>query len=244
MKALKKEEIMSYLSPDDHKSIQENNLDQVIFSDPLGEVARKAKRNLVIVSFLAILVATLKLEITGFLGLQANNLSMGNSLAQGLAAIVVLYLLVAFLLHVYIDCSAWKFRRERQATQPYLELLRTLESNFSDVKQHASDSVSWISELKSSNPDNKKEFWEQQIETTNETLRQMKEKVESLEEEFGPAFTSWKKLIEGMEKLSLRLKARFFQLYVIDIGLPILVASVALVECLPELRIFLGRLAI
>lgn len=233
---------MAYLSPEDHKSIQENDLNQVFFSDPLSEVARKAKRNLMVVSFLAILVATLKLEVSGFLGLQAKNLNLGNSLAQGLAAVVVLYLLVSFLLYVYIDCSAWKFRRELQATEPYLKLLRTLESHLSTLKQHASQSVSWISKLKTENPVDQKDFWEQQIGITNESLRQVKEGVESLENEFRPTFASWKKLILGMDRLSWRLKARFFQLCFIDIGLPILIALLALWECYPNIGLIFARL--
>jgi len=233
---------MAYLSPEDHKSIQENDLNQVFFSDPLSEVARKAKRNLMVVSFLAILVATLKLEVSGFLGLQAKNLNLGNSLAQGLAAVVVLYLLVSFLLHVYIDCSAWKFQRELQATEPYLKLLRTLESHLSTLKQHASQSVSWISKLKTENPVDQKDFWEQQIGITNESLQQVKEGVESLENEFRPTFASWKKLILGMDRLSWRLKARFFQLCFIDIGLPILIALLALWECYPNIGLIFARL--
>jgi hypothetical protein len=233
---------MVYLSPEDHRSIQENDLNQVFFSDPLSEVARKAKRNLMVVSFIAILVATLELEISGFLGLQAKNLNLGNSLAQGLAAAVVLYLLVSFLLHVYIDCSAWKFRRELQATEPYLKLLRTLESHLSTLKQQASQSVSWISKLKTENPVDQKDFWEQQIGITNESLRQVKEGVESLENEFRPTFASWKKLISGMDRLSWRLKARFFQLCFIDIGLPILIALLALWECYPNIGLIFARL--
>ena len=52
-------------------------------------------------------------------------------LAQGLACLVVLYFLVAFIFHLFVDYTAWNFKRERQLTQPYLELICLFERQVS-----------------------------------------------------------------------------------------------------------------
>ena len=44
-------------------------VDAVAFSDPYSDVTRKAKRNLLVASFICVLIATLKVQIIGFLGI-------------------------------------------------------------------------------------------------------------------------------------------------------------------------------
>jgi hypothetical protein len=107
-----------------HEAIKAADLNNVVFQDPLTDESRKAKRNLLIASFTCLLIAVLKLEVTSFLGLTAGAGVLSNVSVQGLACVVVIYTLIGFCFHVFVDYSAWKFERERLSTEPYLALIK------------------------------------------------------------------------------------------------------------------------
>ena len=54
---------MTYVRPDIYKSIKDNDLSEVIFKDPFSEETRKAKRNLMVASFISVLISILELMI-------------------------------------------------------------------------------------------------------------------------------------------------------------------------------------
>src|SRR5205814_3572347 len=119
---------MTNVRAETYKAIRDNDLASVVFVDPFSAVTRLAKRNVLVASFVALLIAVLHLEITGFLGLQASNSTLGNSLAQGLACLVVAYFLVSLIFHLFVDYTAWQFQRERLITRPYLDWVELLET--------------------------------------------------------------------------------------------------------------------
>ena len=79
---------MAQVRPETYKAIEENDIEKVLFSDPFSDVARKSKRNLIVAGFTGLLVSLLNLEINGFLGLKAQNISLVNDLVKGLAFLI------------------------------------------------------------------------------------------------------------------------------------------------------------
>ncbi|WP_219577904.1 hypothetical protein, partial [Vibrio parahaemolyticus] len=62
---------MSIDRPKLYKKLEENEIEKVLFTDPLSETTRKSRRNLMIASVMCLLISILNLKVTGFLGLKA-----------------------------------------------------------------------------------------------------------------------------------------------------------------------------
>lgn len=203
-------------------------MDKVIFTDPFSDVARKSKRNLLAAGFVCLLISVLNLEISGFLGLKATNMNLGNDIAQGLAFLITLYFLLSFLFHTYIDYTAWKFEREKQLTKPYYDLVHLIEGQIRVTGEQIKNPTFKLDSLCH------EESMQAQIEVSKEVksargqLELVNKSLSSVIEEVTPLIYSWRGTIEKMENLSWRLRARFLSLWVLDIVFPLFVASVAL----------------
>ena len=139
---------MAWIPAAVHAAIKNKDLNKVLFQDPLGDETRKAKRNLLIAAFTCLLIAVLKLHVTSFLGLSAGTDGLGNELAQGLSVLVVIYMLVGYCFHVFVDYSAWKFERERLQTQPYFDFISLYESSYRAMTEQIANAVGEIPTLK------------------------------------------------------------------------------------------------
>lgn len=230
---------MTYVRPDVYKAVEDNDLNEVIFKDPFSEETRKAKRNLMVASFISVLISILTLKITGFLGLQAESGTLGNEVARGLAFIVVAYLLVSFVFHVFIDYSAWQFNRERQLTQPYLELLEMFENH---VYITAEQVKAAVSPLFNANENPMQVMLAGYAKNMQDQLNEIINRLFLIETETRPLRESWKKTISAMDRLNFRLKARFASLWLLDILVPVAFAVFAAVKSYGGLPILLNKL--
>jgi hypothetical protein len=217
--------------PEVYKAISENDMDNVIFSDPFSDIARKSKRNLVATGFIGLLISVLNLEVSGFLGLKATNMNLGNELAQGLAFFILLYFMSSFIFHAYIDYSAWNFKSEKQLTKPYLDLVHLVDRQINTTGQQILNTTSKLDSLSN------EESMQAQVNVIN-TINSIKQQIESIDTQLSavilevkPLVSSWRDTIQKMNKLSYRLRARFFSLWFFDIILPLIVAIAALFEC-------------
>jgi hypothetical protein len=217
-------------------AISENNFDEVIFQDPFSDVTRKAKRNLLVASFAGLLIVILKLQVTGFLGLQASTGVVGNDLTQGLICIVVTFFLISFLFHTYIDYSAWQFQRERLQTKPYLELITTIQHNFQVTGEQVKNAVFPL------NQPYPEKHSEMTISTIQSQLNSIEERLAELRKEINPLLDSWRKTISSIERLEMRLKLRFASLWVIDICLPVSLSLLAIYKSHSEIYSVLLKL--
>jgi hypothetical protein len=219
---------MAQVRPDTYKAIIENDMGEVIFTDPFSDVARKSKRNLLAAGFVCLLISVLNLEISGFLGLKATNMNLGNDIAQGLSFLITLYFIVSFLFHVYIDYTAWKFEREKQQTKPYYDLVHLIESQISVTGEQIKNATYRLDSLCN------EETMQAQVEVSKDVksargqLESINKSLSSVIEEVTPLIHSWRATIEKMENLSWRLRARFISLWVLDITFPLFVAVIAL----------------
>lgn len=234
---------MAHVRPEVYKAVQENDLNQIVFTDPFTDATRKIKRNLIASSFVALLIAVLKLEITGFLGLQAAQLSLGNQLAQGLACAVVVYFLLVFVFSAYIDYSAWQFRRERQLTKPYLDLISMLENHIQVTAAQVNNAVEPLRRISLERETQVQIALDREVGHALGQLKSIDERIKSIAEETRPLLISWRKTITKMDRLSWRLRARFLGLWSLDILLPLVLGGVAILETYHGLRLVLERIS-
>jgi hypothetical protein len=234
---------MKHVRPEVYKSVQENDLSEIVFVDPFTEVTRKAKRNLIASSFAALLIAVLKLEITGFLGLQTSRLSLENELAQGLACAVVVYFLLVFTFSVYIDYSAWQFQRERQLTKPYLDLISMLENHIEVTATQVNSAVEPLQRISLERETQAKIALDRDVDRALGQLKSINERIKEIAEETRPLLISWKNTISKMNRLAWRLRARFLGLWGLDILFPLTLGSIAILETYQGLSFVLGRIS-
>jgi hypothetical protein len=219
---------MNYVRPDVYREVEENNIDDVIFQDPFQDEARKAKRNLVAVSFGALLVAALSLQVNGFLGLQTvTGATLGAEITKGLACIVVIYCLAGFALSAFVDYSAWKFRRERYLIKPYLELIRMLEVHVVTTGEQVKNATSGLKDLSSEMDMRGQLEFDRKISDSLGQLKQIAGSIGALHTEMKPLLAHWQKTVQRTRRLSWRLRARFASLWVLDILVPLVLAGFA-----------------
>jgi len=220
---------MPYVRPDIAKAVAENDLDAVVFTDPLADDARKAKRNLVAASFAAILISALDLQINGFLGLQtATGEALGIAVTKGLACLVVLYFLAGFVLSTFIDYSAWKFKRERVLVRPYLDLIQVLESHLATTGEQVANATTRLDGVVVETGMQSEVAFKREIGSAKGQLTSIQQRVQSLHEEFAPLIAHWSATVAKATRLSWRLRARFLSLWLVDIATPLLLAAVAI----------------
>ncbi|MDD2769132.1 MAG: hypothetical protein PHT19_10370 [Methylococcus sp.] len=99
-----------------------DDLDSVDFTDPLGESTRKAKRNLLLTSFIAVLIAFGYVEINEFSGVGIAIKADGDAI-KGIACIIVFYFILSFSFYMSSDYLSYKFRKQRALLKPYIEII-------------------------------------------------------------------------------------------------------------------------
>jgi hypothetical protein len=217
-------------------------MDQVLFSDPFSDAARKSKRNLLAAGFICLLISVLNLEISGFLGLKATNMNLGNDLAQGLVFVITLYFLLSFIFHAYIDYSAWNFHREKQQTKPYYDLINLIDSQVSVTGEQIKGATQKLDTLYHEEIVQSQAVIAKDIKSAKQQLESINTSLSSVIEEVTPLINSWRTTIGKMDNLSLRLKARFISLWVLDITFPILLALIALYESYSGVSVLIRKI--
>tara|TARA_R110002095_G_scaffold186808_1_gene164105 strand:- start:1687 stop:2400 length:714 start_codon:yes stop_codon:yes gene_type:complete len=236
---------MAHIRQEVYKEIKENSLDEIIFVDPFTETTRKAKRNLMVASFITVLVALLELKISGFLGITAESTSLGKEITQGLACIVVMYLFSAFAFGAYIDYSAWQYKRERLLTKPYLKLIELLEQQISVTAEQITNAAEPLrNHIEWSEPEMQYEIDTRQrvVQTLNQ-ITQIENRLSEITSETRPLIECWRKTITAASRLHWRLRARFLGLWSLDIVLPTTLSIVAILETLPNVGHVIARLS-
>jgi hypothetical protein len=233
---------MAQVRPESYKAINENDMDQVLFTDPFSDVARKAKRNLLAAGFISLLISVLNLEISGFLGLKATNMNLGNDLAQGLAFLITLYFFLSFVFHAYIDYSAWNFSREKQQTKPYFDLVHLIESQVSVTGEQIKNATDKLDALCHEESMQAQIEVAKDVRSARQQLDSINTSLSSLIEEVTPLILSWRTTIGKMDNLSHRLKARFLSLWVLDVIFPVILTLMAMYKTYPGVSVLAYKL--
>ena len=233
---------MTWIGEDLGKRIRENDIKEVVFEDPLSDVTRKAKRNLVAGAFACLLIAALGLQVTSFSGLQAPTGNLGNDITRGLACIAVLYLLVSFLFHFFVDYSAWKFERERFLAGPYLELINLISSHLQIVPTQVENAFHPLKQLLSSNSSATGIDPDKITRELGQVLESIKNHLAELNTELQPLLESWSGTIASANKLSRRYKIRIAGLWLLDFLVPLLLSCIAVFKSWSGISVFLCKI--
>jgi hypothetical protein len=234
-----------YVTPEVYKDVHKNDINEVVFQDPFGDDARKAKRNLVAAGFGSILVAVLQLKVNGFLGLQTKDATgLSPAVTSGLACLVVIYFLVAFVFAAFVDYSAWKFKRERYLIRPYLDLIAMLENNCRTLQEQIKNATMRLNGLPHDNDMQSQVHYSKTIELTLGQLQSIQTESSGFYSEVRPLLESWAATVKKANQLSWRLRARFVSLWALDILLPVALAGIGIYETAGGLREVVARLVI
>ncbi|AVH25768.1 hypothetical protein [Vibrio diabolicus] len=221
---------MSIDRPKLYKKLEENEIEKVLFSDPLSETTRKSRRNLMIVSVMCLLISILNLKVTGFLGLKAETDAIESELVKGIGAIIVIYYFVVFILCATIDLLAWKFDREKTLISGHQELVEAIERHFSVTIEHIDYSVRDLSNL---SPDSKMQdqiYNNEAIGRATQLIQGTKDGIDSFRKDAEPFINQWLERVNKTSILNTRFFIRLVSLYGFDLIFPSLMAFLVCVE--------------
>lgn len=115
-------------------------------SDPLGEITRKVRRNLLIAGTVGVLVAEAGLVPSKISALGIDLSAPAQDVFVMLVGLVIVYFLCAFFIYGVSDFFAWG-----KTYQDYLEAVERVQSNWShkkqaqyDLKRTAVGDIAWI----------------------------------------------------------------------------------------------------
>ncbi|MGI2883481.1 hypothetical protein ACRTDO_22220 [Vibrio furnissii] len=218
---------MSIDRPKLYKKLEENEIEKVLFSDPLSETTRKSRRNLMIASVMCLLISILNLKVTGFLGLKAETDAIESELVKGIGAIIVIYYFVVFILYATIDLLAWKFDREKTLISGHQELVEAIERHFSVTIEHIDYSVRDLSNL---SPDSKMQdqiYNSEAIGRATQLIQGTKDGIDSFRKDAEPFINQWLERVNKTSILNTRFVIRLVSLYGFDLIFPSLMAFLA-----------------
>ncbi|EGQ9765645.1 hypothetical protein ACLVXC_004241 [Vibrio alginolyticus] len=218
---------MSIDRPKLYKKLEENEIEKVLFSDPLTETTRKSRRNLMIASVMCLLISILNLKVTGFLGLKAETEAIESELVKGIGAIIVIYYFVVFILYATIDILAWKFDREKTLISGHQELVEAIERHFSVTIEHIDYSVRDLSNL---SPDSRMQdqiYNSEAIGRATQLIQGTKDGIDSFRKDAEPFINQWLKRVNKTSILNTRFFIRLVSLYGFDLIFPSLMACLA-----------------
>ncbi|EGQ7741089.1 hypothetical protein [Vibrio parahaemolyticus] len=218
---------MSIDRPKLYKKLEENEIEKVLFTDPLSETTRKSRRNLMIASVMCLLISILNLKVTGFLGLKAETDAIESELVKGIGAIIVIYYFVVFILYATIDLLAWKFDREKTLISGHQELVEAIERHFSVTIEHIDYSVRDLSNL---SPDSKMQdqiYNSEAIGRATQLIQGTKDGIDSFRKDAEPFINQWLERVNKTSILNTRFFIRLVSLYGFDLIFPSLMAFLA-----------------
>jgi hypothetical protein len=184
---------------------QGTTIKEVVFSDPLTEVTRKVRRNLLVASAFAILLKVYNLKVTKLPWLEIDIPENGPQILEGILAVSVAYLFVTFLIYVTQDLNRWKVGGHVLVTKGNWDLILNTRNDIHVIKQH----------IKNFDPEKPKpEKYEQIEKAVNEALERL------------PKSEAQLTYVEN--QYSRLTVVQWIRLSAIELGVPLVLGSYAL----------------
>ncbi|PSW06589.1 hypothetical protein [Photobacterium lipolyticum] len=203
-----------------YKELSSNKFDDVFFQDPLSDVTRKVKRNLLIASISCLFI--FKVEIKSFLGFYIpKEEPIDNDIVKGISCLFVIYYSLLYLGNFFVDIIAWKFQRERLIVNSYTKLVTYIARTLDEAPKHFNASLEFMPYSGSSSPD---ENFQQCKDYVLKVIDNHKENHEIVK----PVIDHWKSNIDKSFYLYIRLILRFVILIVFELIIPFLLAFSAI----------------
>ncbi|MFN0302588.1 MAG: hypothetical protein ACKVQU_19815 [Burkholderiales bacterium] len=236
--------IMAHLRAELHKEIEANNISDVVFQDPLQTETRAAKQNLVASSVAALLIASLELQVSGFLDpWAATGAVIGTAITKGIACLIVGYFLVGFIFAIYVDYSAWKFKKERYLVKPYLELTCAIEARIHAVTEQLQNATSRLGSLSLERGMQDQIEDRKIIDGANGQVASINEQTKSFYEEVRPLLKHSAAVIAKANFLTWRLRVRMLSFWALDVITPVLLGAVAIWKAYQGVPVVTSRVA-
>jgi hypothetical protein len=196
-------------------------LEEVAFVDPLGDEARKTKRNLLTLCVVVIVVALYRLQFKTVLNFSVPEGAVPTEAIQGFACVMLLYFLVKYFFEVRRDYKGWKHKTRVVEMTPFLPLIRI----YSDAQAAADTRLARLEAALRTDPKGQPTHFAEALNFVQTAGKEMYHMNQS----FAPLLASWKNALERMEAPSKRLdRETQWAFWIIDVLIPGIMSFVVL----------------
>lgn len=217
-------------------------LHKIVFSDPLSETTKKAKRNLILLSFIGLIIGAYSVRIDSFLGFRIHNSSISDIVLNGMVATILLYFFLTYVLNLIIDLFAWNFKTEVVKVDPYIELLRQTTDHTQKLSQELGNVISNFENIYSKIPPQTDKDIKEIIRGTSQQIIGVKNSHDSFVQDHLPKILEEQKRIRNISRINLRIAARLLVLGGLEILLPISLCIMALYKTASGIGSFIGKI--
>lgn len=156
---------------------------------------------------------------------------------------MVVYILAGFALSAYVDYAAWKFKRERYLTKPYLSLVNMLEAHFRVTEKQISNATARLEGLTFERGMPEETEFQRTVRDSVGQVKSIQQDVQSLYAEIRPLLAHWSGIVSRSNRLAWRLRARFVSLWLLDIIVPVGLAGLAIWRTYEGIPIAISKVA-
>lgn len=221
----------------DTNEILKSKLEEVAFTDPLSEEAKKTRRNLLSISFLTIVVALYRPEIKTIFNLGFPDHAVTSQNMQGIACLMITYFLIKYVIEIYVDYQGWRHQLRVVETGRFISLIKHFEDIQITVNQRLTRLDSAL-RIQQSHPSD-------QFSEALSSVDGIAKQLEKTNAEVRPLINAWTETIATMASATLRKdRARKSAFWLLEVLIPIGLGSLVLVKSHQISRRFFRTFAI
>lgn len=201
-------------SQKDTNDILKSKLEEVAFSDPLSEEAKKTRRNLLSISLLTIVVALYRPEIKTIFSVGFPDQTVSSQSMQGIACLMISYFLIKYIIEIYVDYQGWRHQLRVVETARFISLIRHFDDTQVTVTQRLSR-IDTALQMQQSHPSD-------QFSEALQSVDGIANQLERMNGEVRPLLKSWGETITTMGSATLRKdRARKFAFWLLEVLIPV-----------------------
>jgi hypothetical protein len=210
-------------SQKDTNDILRSKLEEVAFSDPLSEEAKKTRRNLLSISLLTIVVALYRPEIKTIFSVGFPDQAVTSQNMQGIACLMIAYFLIKYVIEIYVDYQGWRHQLHVVETSRFISLIKHFEDIQVTVNQRLTRLDSAL-RVQQSHPSD-------QFSEALYSVDGIAKQLERMNGEVRPLLTTWNETIIAMGSATLRKdRARKSAFWLLEVLIPIGLGALVLIR--------------
>lgn len=217
-------------------------LHEVVFKEPLSETTKKVKRNLILISFIGLIIGSYPVKVKGFMGFYLNESIITDSVLNGMVSVVVLYLAISYCFNLVTDYFGWNWETERLKIDPYLDLLTEIYSRTSDLANSFSAVRRNIESIYFKCLPKTEDKTFEAVNLTSQEIVRFTDSHGQFMNDLLPKIMEEQHRIKNLSRVNLRVGIRFVGLLVLDIVIPFGLCGMALWKMLPDLTVFAEKI--
>ena len=193
-------------------------LTDLVFKEPLTEVTLKMRKNLIFTSAIAILLTVYDLKIKKTPWLDIEVPVNAPNILHGAISVALIYLFLVFLFYAWEDFRRWSLARELLHTHSYFDLTLSGRNHLNTI-EHLVENVVPLPESQS------------------DQYRRITANLNKAEQFFNEVDSKVEEVYKNRRSLGI---IQWFRLIVLDLGIPIIVATIALIKIFPAVFPFVA----